>query len=317
MCALFYPMNGYWLILISLYWPDDWIIIFKQTSCKNASAVSEHPAVQIMQMVSGGRNCTSRPINKSSDLSVFNSTRLYEFRHQGTQHFFFKKDGFYFEKVVCIFHNKNSEVNTTKQKCSHAHNSARTLQVLVTLFCPCLFQTFLTSLYIFFCFSSPHFSKLPPTPLSSKGECSQAEYVCICEEFHVRCRPAGGLCIDLVVIISCLTHQHQNLCIPQSQRFSIISQYVNINAAHNQPILSLATNVLNMIDSICKGFWLCAHVQKPTVTVCVRGTSGLHITSDTLSELEHKLRSPGSAVASITTRPADVTALAGFVRRPI
>lgn len=152
-------MDCYCLNLLSLHWPDDWIIIFKQT------AVSEHRAVQIMQMVSRGRNWTSRQINKSSDLSE-HSRLLNEFPHQGAHYFLFKKRMAFILKKLCFFHNKNSEVNTTKQKCSHAHNSTSALQVLVTLFCPCLlFQTFLMSLYIFFCFSSPHVLKLPPTPL--------------------------------------------------------------------------------------------------------------------------------------------------------
>lgn len=125
-------MNYYWSNLHSLHWPDDWII-FKWLPAK-MPAVSERGGMQIIQIVSGGRNCTSRQINKSSDSSV-HSQLLYEFPHQGAQSYFFflKEDGFYYEKVR-IFHNKNSEVNTTKQKCSHAHNSGLFSVILPHIF---------------------------------------------------------------------------------------------------------------------------------------------------------------------------------------
>lgn len=119
-------------------------------------AVSEHRAVPIMQMVSEESVHLVRLINHQVYTQL-----LYDFLYQSAQNisiFFFLRWLLFWKCYAFFFDNKNFEVNTTKQKCSHAHNSAWTLQVLVTLFCLCLlFQTFLTSLYLcIFSFVSLH-----------------------------------------------------------------------------------------------------------------------------------------------------------------
>lgn len=110
--ARFYPMNYYWSNLHSLHWPDDWII-FKWLPAK-MPAVSEHGGMQIIQIVSGGRNCTSRQINKSSDLSV-HSQLLYEFPHQGAQSYFFLKRMAFITKR-CVFSTVRTLKSTPQSK---------------------------------------------------------------------------------------------------------------------------------------------------------------------------------------------------------
>lgn len=115
----------------------------------------------------------------------------------------FLKDGFYFEKLVHIFHNKNSEVTTIKQTCSHTHNFLLLLFIVSNIF----------TIFIYF-FCQSFLLSEPPTFLKA-----------------LKCQNKTS---------AYLSH----IC---KGRFRNTSLYANINEAHNQPVISSATNVLNLI----------------------------------------------------------------------
>lgn len=147
------PSFRLWTIpdqICTLHWPNDWIIIFK------------HRLAAKMHVL-----CLNTELSRSCKWSAEDETlhlvrlRNHQHMHQNAQNILFLKNGFYFVWLYIFFSTIRTLKSTPQsKKCSHAHNSARTLQVLVTLFCPCLlFQTLLTSQHI----SSLHTFLTAPT----------------------------------------------------------------------------------------------------------------------------------------------------------